>query len=239
MSRPVTILIPVFNRKRMVVDAILSAISQSYLNIRVRVYDDGSTDGTPEAIAATYPGVELIRGDHVGMTAAFNRLLATCEPDDLYCFLGSDDALTKDSVAKRVHTLYDEAADVVFSGLRFVADRRWLAKRGADHQIDVTAYTEEFSSFQGNVHTGTALFRGTAALPWHEGIKTGGADLLWVYQLWLMGFEFAYTPEVLYYVRRHEGRQIQKRRTMDQRVVQEELDTVYWPAVQALRDSYS
>ncbi|MEN6431073.1 MAG: glycosyltransferase family 2 protein [Coriobacteriales bacterium] len=225
------VLIPTYDRAHMLADA-LSSLARQTEPCEVYVYDDGSTDDTRDVVAA-FPGVRYLRREHLGMTAAFNAGVAWVleESDCPYiAWLGSDDAYHPMSVRARADLLDD--ADVAFSGLQFCTGG--FPRYGKAHQIDISRYSDAFSTFQGKVHTGTAMFRRECWIPWHEEIVTGGADLLWVYECWHAGLRFAYTPQVLYSVRRHPGRQIEQRRKMDQTAVKRELEKVYWPLVRRI-----
>ncbi len=58
------IVMPVHNRRALTLGCLRSidACDHTGLDVHVVVVDDGSTDGTAEAIAAGHPGVEVIRG---------------------------------------------------------------------------------------------------------------------------------------------------------------------------------
>jgi GT2 family glycosyltransferase len=61
----VEIVTPVHNRKEITLQCLksLSKINQEGLDVHIIVVDDGSTDGTSEAIESRYPEVEVIKGD--------------------------------------------------------------------------------------------------------------------------------------------------------------------------------
>lgn len=53
----VTIIIPTFNRATKILDAIESAVNQTYKQTQIIVIDDGSTDDTAEVLKK-YPQIE-------------------------------------------------------------------------------------------------------------------------------------------------------------------------------------
>lgn len=61
MNTKVVILTAVFNRKNVTLDFLKRLQSQKFKNFQIVVVDDGSTDGTGDAIRQQYPDVEVIR----------------------------------------------------------------------------------------------------------------------------------------------------------------------------------
>ncbi|MEJ2726191.1 MAG: glycosyltransferase family A protein [Deltaproteobacteria bacterium] len=87
----VSVIIPTFNRARLVVRAIASVLSQTYKDFETIVVDDGSSDGTEGALA---PFAQRIRyhahTSNRGVSAARNTgIRLSCGP--LIAFLDSDD----------------------------------------------------------------------------------------------------------------------------------------------------
>ncbi|MCO6045247.1 glycosyltransferase family 2 protein [Aeoliella sp. ICT_H6.2] len=90
-----SIVIPTFNRRHLVQDALDSALAQDYAGeCEVLVGDDGSTDGTPEFIEQHYGSrVQVFRQANAGPGPARN--LACQHARGAYlAFLDSDDMLT-------------------------------------------------------------------------------------------------------------------------------------------------
>lgn len=89
-----SVVVPVFNRRELVLRAIDSVLAQDGASEReVIVVDDGSTDGTAEAVAERFGGdsrVRIVRSNHAGASAARNLGLQNAS-GDLLCFLDSDD----------------------------------------------------------------------------------------------------------------------------------------------------
>ncbi|RJK95351.1 glycosyltransferase [Vallicoccus soli] len=71
----VSVVMPVWNRERLVGRAIASVQEQTLGAWELLVVDDGSTDGTPEVVARAAeqdPRVRLVRSEHVGVSRARN-----------------------------------------------------------------------------------------------------------------------------------------------------------------------
>jgi GT2 family glycosyltransferase len=79
----VGIIVVNFNGGELVLDAVGSLQAQSLPPRRVLVVDNGSSDGSADAVVEAYPGVELVRlGWNAGFAAANNvgiEMLADCE----------------------------------------------------------------------------------------------------------------------------------------------------------------
>lgn len=87
----VSVIIPTYNRARLVVEAIDSVLRQTAPPREIIVVDDGSTDDTPSALAAFGNRIVVVRQDNQGVGGARNRALAMASGRYL-AFLDSDDA---------------------------------------------------------------------------------------------------------------------------------------------------
>jgi len=56
-------IIPVYNRKNITLQFLNDLNNQTYTNFKIIVFDDGSTDGTSEAIQKEFPNIRILRGD--------------------------------------------------------------------------------------------------------------------------------------------------------------------------------
>ncbi|MCA1832725.1 MAG: glycosyltransferase [Actinobacteria bacterium] len=89
----VSVVMPVYDVERYVGKAVGSVLGQTFRDIELIVVDDGSHDGTADAVEATNdPRVRLVRAEHEGYVAATNRgmalatgeLIARADGDDVY-----------------------------------------------------------------------------------------------------------------------------------------------------------
>jgi len=97
MRPRVTIIIPTYNRARLVGNAIQSVLDQDYPAIDILIVDDGSTDETPSVLQSflTDPRVRSVRHEtNRGVAAAKNSGLDGLPADSTYFgILDSDDCL--------------------------------------------------------------------------------------------------------------------------------------------------
>jgi glycosyltransferase involved in cell wall biosynthesis len=117
MSAPadtVSVVIPVFNRRREVLRAITSALGQTRPPDEVLVVDDASSDGTADAVAALRdPRLRLLRqARNHGAAAARNAGIEAARGDWI-ALLDSDDEWEPHKLAQQLASLADAAADAM------------------------------------------------------------------------------------------------------------------------------
>jgi glycosyltransferase involved in cell wall biosynthesis len=88
----VTVVIPTWNRKALLGEAIASVAGQTYRNWELIVADDGSSDGTADALRASgEPRLRVVALDHQGSIARARNAGAAAGSGALIAFLDSDD----------------------------------------------------------------------------------------------------------------------------------------------------
>src|SRR5438445_2990879 len=117
-SVKVSVVIPTYNRARVVGEAIESALAQTHGNLEAIVIDDGSTDDTAERVGRLRdPRLRYLGRAHAGVSSARNAGIAAAT-GDLVSFLDSDDLWKPDKLAAEVAALAGHpAAGGVFSDL--------------------------------------------------------------------------------------------------------------------------
>jgi len=100
-SPPVSIIIPCYNAVHYIVDAIRSALDQSYPNKEIIVIDDGSTDGSLDVIRSFGACIRWETGPNRGGSAVRNRGLKLAQ-GELIQFLDADDILFPEKLAEQV-----------------------------------------------------------------------------------------------------------------------------------------
>jgi len=104
----IAVLMTCFNRKKMTLDALESLFSQKQvedLNLTVYLVDDGSRDGTSQAVEERFPLVSILQGDgslfwNGGMRKAFAHAFA--EDFDGYLWFNDDTCLDADALHRLI-----------------------------------------------------------------------------------------------------------------------------------------
>jgi SAM-dependent methyltransferase len=110
----VSVIIPCYNHGRYLVEAFESIWQQQYPAIEILVVDDGSTDDTPQIVAA-YPSVRYVYQPNQGLSAARNTGI-THSTGHYLVFLDADDWLLPNALARNAHYLNQNAALAFVSG---------------------------------------------------------------------------------------------------------------------------
>ena len=98
----VSVVIVTWNRRMDVLMAVQSVYTQPYPNVEVIVVDNGSSDGTVEALAAAYPAATVIAMKrNLGVAAGRNPGIAVAR-GEFVVILDSDAILDRDALARVV-----------------------------------------------------------------------------------------------------------------------------------------
>lgn len=109
----ISVIIPTFNRGRLVGRAIRSVLAQTYPRVQIIVVDDGSTDNTAVVVQA-FPEITYVWQPNRGQAAARNAGLARAQ-GSLIATLDSDDTWEPDFLSVCAWKLVSEDLDFVFA----------------------------------------------------------------------------------------------------------------------------
>ncbi|MGW8287059.1 MAG: glycosyltransferase family 2 protein [Desulfobulbales bacterium] len=104
MEKPVSVIIPTYNRLSFLQKAVDSVLAQTYSNFELIIVDDGSEDKTPDLFADYDPAIVYLRQENKGPAAARNAGVKAAQ-HDLIAFLDSDDRFTEKKLAIQVKAM--------------------------------------------------------------------------------------------------------------------------------------
>ncbi|MBN2577548.1 MAG: glycosyltransferase [Pirellulales bacterium] len=120
----VSVIIPTYNRRRVIGESILSVLNQSYSNLELIVVDDGSTDGTEKWVRSISSVIRYFWQPNAGVAAARNQGLAAAR-GELIAFQDSDDLWHHEKLSRQVALLRDRPeAGVIYTSHRVVDQDR-------------------------------------------------------------------------------------------------------------------
>ena len=133
----VSVVIPTYNRARLVGRAVASALAAMERDDELIVVDDGSNDGTPAALAAYWDRIRYVRAGHRGAGAARN-LGVRLATRALVAFLDSDDEWMPDKLALQ-RTVMAQRPDALFCFSDFAV----RDIHGAEHRFYLKSWHED------------------------------------------------------------------------------------------------
>ncbi len=163
----VAIVIPVYNRRSIVLETLDSVARQSIPPRRLIVVDDGSTDGTADSVRgwlarANLPTRTLLRTQPAaGVSAARNHGLRWCGDSRFVAFLDSDDLWPVDFLERTTGLLERRPEAIAVSADRLTVDDAKLRRR----RERVAGIAENATRWLFTRHAGVAsctLFRADA-----------------------------------------------------------------------------
>ena len=204
----VSTIIPVFNRPKMVVEAIQSVLAQDYRPIELIVVDDGSTDDTAIVLAEMenkHPEIIFLQQENSGPGAA-RELGRQSAAGEFIQYLDSDDLLLASKFSKQVSALRTQVdCDVAYGRTQLLINGVLHYEAGwkrTGEKIDLM-----FPSFLNQRWWGTStpLYRRKVidqAGVWGNFINEED----WEYdcRIAAMGTRLAYVDEVVSQQRRHD-----------------------------------
>ena len=120
MEPTVSVIIPTYNRAKLVVQAIESVLNQTYRKIEIIVVDDGSTDNTLEVLKQYEGNIKYIFQERSERSKARNEGYRHSR-GDFISFLDSDDLWLPTKIEKQIEVMNERPdVDVVYTGIEFI-----------------------------------------------------------------------------------------------------------------------
>jgi glycosyltransferase involved in cell wall biosynthesis len=119
----VSVIVPTFNREKLVVETVDSILAQTYDNLQVVVVDDGSQDGTQavlEGLRTKDARVTIVSQANAGQVRARNNGLQHAT-GEFVAFLDSDDTWHTTKLEKQIPLFVDQVG-MVYSGINEIDD---------------------------------------------------------------------------------------------------------------------
>lgn len=121
----ISVVIPTWNRRQLVQEAIASVMAQTYSKWELIVVDDGSTDGTIEALGTfTDPRMNFISSEHIGNLGQLRDLGAVAGRGEWLAFLDSDDVWNPEKLELQLRELARTGTDWSYTAYQLIDDRK-------------------------------------------------------------------------------------------------------------------
>ena len=118
----ISVIIPMYNREKTIIDAIKSVLNQSYSDFEVIVVDDGSTDNSANIVKNINDNrVKYYYQENAGACAARNYGIELAE-GEFIAFHDSDDIWHEDKLEKQLNVFKNNNVDIVFCKLKKIKD---------------------------------------------------------------------------------------------------------------------
>lgn len=141
-DRPlISVIIPTYNRLPLLLEAIESVKAQTYSNWELIIVDDGSTDGTAEAIQQIYdPIIRVLRLSH---TAHINEIMNAGVKEskgELIGFLDSDDLWMPEKLELQLQTLRNENKKWIYGGYELMDENKKVIYKSSARFIPLSGW---------------------------------------------------------------------------------------------------
>lgn len=139
MSKLVSVIIPLYNTEKYIVETINSILSQTYTNWELIIIDDGSTDTSAELVASFLTNIKInyYLQKNTGVSSARNNGISKSK-GEFIAFLDADDLWLPDNLEKKVRILELNEIDFVFSDVELIDENshsKNIFLHGTDEEI--------------------------------------------------------------------------------------------------------
>ena len=101
-QKKISVVIPTYNLKDVLLECLESVLAQDHKNLEVIVIDNGSTDGTSEAVKNNFPGIKLItHQENLGVTGGANAGVRAATGDYIW-FVDHDNIFPENTLSELI-----------------------------------------------------------------------------------------------------------------------------------------
>jgi glycosyltransferase involved in cell wall biosynthesis len=194
-SEKVTVLIPVYNNEKYILESVMSILDQTYKNLDILICDDGSTDGTSkilQELAASYENVKVIRNKtNQGVGAARQRLIKSCKTR-VAAWQDGDDIAKSERIEKQMGGLQELEKTLPDKNFMIFCD--W----------DIVGANAEYNRQRLCKQLNCMLFVIVPKMPVPDATLRCGEDEKWHGEMIDAGYFEANVPKVLQSYREHD-----------------------------------
>ena len=150
MDGLISVIIPAYNREKVIEECILSVTAQSYGNFEIILVDDGSADKTAEIcekFAQSDKRIRFFAADHGGVSAARNKALDEAMGEFVF-FLDSDDCLHPLCFEEMISGIEKYGGDIAATQVFSVSESRWERVREKMASADTVCESHLVSNAQ-------------------------------------------------------------------------------------------
>lgn len=132
MNVKVSVIIPTYNRARLIAETINSVLKQDYRDFEIIVADDGSTDNTKEILSPFQEKkfVKFLRLPHFGNPAKVRNLAVQQSSGEYLAFLDSDDLWLPNKLSKQMRIFQkNPQLGLIYGDCEFFGDSKLKGKK--------------------------------------------------------------------------------------------------------------
>jgi glycosyltransferase involved in cell wall biosynthesis len=139
----VSVVIPTYNRSKLVTQAVESVLYQTIKNIEIIVVDDGSTDNTRDVLEPYGSALKYIFQENQGVSVARNVGVAISK-GELIAFLDSDDLFVPEKIEKQLSAIhqYPDAA-LAYSNIAYCDANGSFIRNGSGYEMFLSGMIAE------------------------------------------------------------------------------------------------
>ena len=143
----ISIVVPVYNKRPFLEQALTSLLEQTYQDIEIVIVDDGSTDGSQtvaQTAASCDPRVAFIQNECNFGTLIARKRGTLASTGEYVTYLDPDDELEKNACALLVNEINKEPVDILHFGVKVIGDEGVDDRAAADMETFMTPMPRSF-----------------------------------------------------------------------------------------------